>query len=363
MKVFTTNTFGKTVIIFMIINLIPGIFGGSMYTEIVKEDYSYLTRSNINKITKPMDVLLHYSRSETPRYTVVLFNIYSSIKLVKKLSTNMYVHLVRHLDHYDREFSDNVQFIIPNFYPNVRSIILSLGRKAHSSLYSGTLPEEKYIDTVVTSIAFINNAIRRGVIPSHDKTAFYGNCVGGLIASATSLGLKSSIGVVVLNGSSLFMPEIIRRRIARKTALKSVKYLLIHSRDDHDIPFIHAENTHNALTRWGADSQIYAVEGASHLDTMVKHKYTGLRFIASVMLKRPEIYRPLDTEDSELILRTKKRMSPEDIEPIVPPRNLTNNTEACVLYNHKFNNTITSSHGIIVQESSTVSGIYSGCDS
>lgn len=360
MKVSLKSQFGKNVIILMIINLIiPGAFGSSAYTNIISSDYSYLARSNITSIKQPIDMLLHFSRTETPKYTVVLYNIYASIKLVKRLSTNMYVHLIRHLDHYDREFSDNVQFIIPNFYPNVRTIVSSLGRRAQSSLYSGTLPEEKYVETVVASIAFINNSVRRGIISSYDKIAFYGNCVGGLIASATSLGLKKHAGVVVLNGSSLFMPDIIGRRIARKTALKSVKFLLIHSRDDHDIPFVHAENTHNALVRWGADSQIYAIEGANHLDTMIKHKYTGFRFIASVMLKRPEIYRPFDTENFELLLYTKRRMNPEDIEPIVPPRNLTNCTSIDNIFD-KPSSIITNSNGLILTDEGAVSRVYNG---
>lgn len=328
MKIFILNSFGIgtfNIFFLLLINYIifPGVNGKSAYTDITKDDYSYLIRSKIKEVTKPIDILLHLSRSRTPKYTVVLFNVYHTVKVIKKLSTSMYVHLVRHLDHYDREFSDNVQFIIPNFYPNVGSIISSMGRKARASLASGTLPEEKYIQTIVASISFINNAIRRGVIPSHQTTAFYGNCVGGLVASATSVALKESIAAVVLNGSSLFMPDCVRRRLARKTALKNVKYLLIHSYDDNDIPYIHAENTNNALNSWGADSIIYSVEGIGHFDTMVKHKYTGLRFIASVILKRPEIYRPLDTENKDLIQFTKKKMNPEDIEPIVPPRNLT----------------------------------------
>ncbi|KAJ1608916.1 hypothetical protein OIY81_938 [Cryptosporidium canis] len=342
MKPFRKNAL---IVVFIILNyvIIPGAFGKSAYTDIIESDYSYLVRSKIKRVEKPIDLLLHLSRSKTPKYTVVLFNIYSTVKIVKKLSTSMYVHLVRHLDHYDREFSDNVQLIIPNFYPNVGSIISSLGRKAYASLSSGTLPEEKYIETVVASISFINNAIRRGVIPSHDTTAFYGNCVGGLIASATSVALRESIAAVVLNGSSLFMPEVVRRRLARKSAIKNVKYLLIHSYEDRDIPYIHAENTNNALTSWGADSKIYSVEGTGHLYTMIKHKYTGFRFIASVILKRPEIYRPLDTENQELILYTKKRMNPEDIVPIVPPRNLTAYTNDSSVYTHsnytKLNNT------------------------
>ncbi|KAH8584228.1 uncharacterized protein ELE39_001731 [Cryptosporidium sp. chipmunk genotype I] len=332
MKMFILNSFGiKILKIFSFLmlnyNIFPGVNGKSAYTDIISDDYSYLVRSKIKKVDRPIDMLLHLSRSEAPKYTVVLYNVYYTTNVVKKLSTSMYVHLVRHLDHYDREFSDNVQFIVPNFYPNVGSIISSLGRRANASLISGTLPEEKYIETVVASVSFINNAIRRGVIPSHQTTAFYGNCVGGLIASATSVALKESIAAVVLNGSSLFMPDLVRRRLARKSALKSVKFLIIHSYEDRDIPYIHAENTNSALTSWGADSTIYSVEKINHFYTMVKHKYTGLRFIASVILKRPEIYRPLDTEDQDLIKFTKKRMNPEDIEPIVPPRNATISTD------------------------------------
>ncbi|OII72133.1 uncharacterized protein cubi_01466 [Cryptosporidium ubiquitum] len=346
MKIFIFNSSGikifNILFLLLLINyIVPEVNGKSAYTDIIEDDYSYLVRSKINKVERPIDILLHLSRSKTPKYTVVLYNVYYTIKVIKKLSTSMYVHLVRHLDHYDREFSDNVQFIIPNFYPNVGSIISSLGRKARASLISGTLPEEKYIQTAVASISFINNAIRRGVIPSHQTTAFYGNCVGGLIASATSVALKESIAAVVLNGSSLFMPDLVRRRLARKTALKYVKYLLIHSYNDNDIPYIHAENTNNALTSWGADSTIYSVENISHLNTMIKHKYTGLRFIASVILKRPEIYRPLDTENQELIQFTKRRMNPEDIEPIVPPRNSTISSDDNDVFK---NNTIKFSH-------------------
>ncbi|KAL3128600.1 hypothetical protein CHM_4g3050 [Cryptosporidium hominis] len=332
MKIFIFNPFGIKIlkILFLILinyNIFPGVNGKSAYTDIIPDDYTYLVRSKIKTVDKPIDMLLHLSRSEAPKYTVVLFNVYTAIKAAKKLSTSMYVHLVRHLDHYDREFSDNVQFIVPNFYPNVRSIISSMGHKVHASLISGTIPEEKYIEAVVASVSFINNAIRRGVIPSHQTTAFYGNCVGGLIASATSVALRESLAAVVLNGSALFMPDVVRRKLARKSALKSVKYLLIHSYEDQVIPYIHAENTNNSLVSWGADSTIYSVEKISHFDTMVKHKYTGLRFIASVILKRPEIYRPLDTEDQELIKSTKKRMKAEDIEPIVPPRNSTVGTD------------------------------------
>ncbi|KAF7459236.1 Alpha/Beta hydrolase fold containing protein [Cryptosporidium felis] len=298
----------------------------SSYTEIDQSDFKYLTRSGIEDVKRPIDILLHFSRTKTPKYTILLFNVFAGIKVVSKVSTSMYVHLMRHLDHYDRSFSDNAQFIVPNIYPNVNVIKSILGSKGVSALQSGTIPEEPYIELIVAVIALVNSLVRKGIIPSYQHTAFYGNCVGGLIGSAASVALKEPISVVVLNGSSMFMTEVVRKRLAKKKSLVGLKFLIIHSHEDQLIPFLHAENTHNTLSSWGVDSKLLVVERLGHVNTMIKHKYTGFRFIASTMLSRPEIYRPQDTDDAELINRTKKKINPEDIEPIVPPRDGVNGT-------------------------------------
>ncbi|KAH8739022.1 hypothetical protein FG386_003347 [Cryptosporidium ryanae] len=299
-----------------------GYINSSTYTDIIYDDYGYLIRSKVSDV-KPMGMLSHFSRSETPKYTIFLFNVFSTNSIIKNLNKKMYVHLVRHLDHYDTNFSESLQIISPNTYPNVRSVYSMLGRGRYESLSSGTVPEDRYISTTVSAVAFINNLVRKGIVDSLENSAIYGSCVGGIIGSAASTAMKSSLGAVVLNGSAMFMPDVVRVRLARKSALANVKYLIIHSTSDSVIPFVHAENTRNSLVKWGSSVHFMKYEGISHVQTMIKHKYTGFRFIASVLIRRPEIFRPQDTENAELLNRTKSRVDRSSIVPIVPRRNET----------------------------------------
>ncbi|KAK6589984.1 hypothetical protein RS030_192969 [Cryptosporidium xiaoi] len=299
-----------------------GDINASTYTDIISEDYDYLNRAGIKDV-KPIGMLSHFSRSETPKYTVFLFNVFSTNNIIKNLNKKMYVHLVRHLDHYDREFSESLQIISPNTYPNVRSVYSMLGRDKHEALRTGTIPKDRYISTTLSAVAFINNLVRKGIVHSIENSAIYGSCVGGIIGSAVSTAMKTSLGAVVLNGSAMFMPDVVRAKLARKSALANVKYLIIHSTSDNVIPFVHAENTRNSLVKWGATVNFMKYEGISHIHAMVKYKYTGFRYIASVLIRRPEIFRPQDTEDAELLNRTKSKVDRNLIVPIVPPRNET----------------------------------------
>lgn len=278
-------------------------------------DYSYLT--NIGDIQPTqLGIFGNLSRSKTPKYTIIFMHGFIvDSEVLYSLTSKFYVRLVRHLDHYDQLFSNNVQLIAPNWHEKFLPFTREMSEGTLASFKAGRPDSRQFLTQTVSIIAFINSLIRKGVIPSLENTAIQGNCLGGIIGIAASLGMKSHLGAVSICSSALFHPDLIRRKILRKSSLNT-SFLIIQGNSDQLIHPKFASITEQILRVWGAKSVILHKARGSHFPVMVQHLYTGFRFIASVLLKRPELFRLEDSYNLELIAMTKKKV--ENITEIVP---------------------------------------------
>ncbi|KAF7459238.1 Alpha/Beta hydrolase fold containing protein [Cryptosporidium felis] len=286
--------------------------------DIQFSDYGYLR--NLGDI-RPNSIgcFGHLSRTETPKYTVIFMHGFVvNIDILYSLTSKFFVRMVRHLDHYDQSYSTNVQLIAPNWYKDFLPFTNELPEGTVAAFKSGRPSAEQYILQTASIIAFINGLVRKGIIHSLEYTGIHGNCLGGIIGIAASLGMKSNVGAVAICNSALLHPDLIRRKILRKSSLKA-SFLLIQGSDDQIIHPKFALTTESILNTWGVSSVILHKTKGGHFPVMAQHLYTGFRFIASVLLRRPEIFRLEDSYDIELIKNTKKRVENiAEITPIVP---------------------------------------------
>ncbi|OII72131.1 uncharacterized protein cubi_01464 [Cryptosporidium ubiquitum] len=286
--------------------------------QIINSDFNYLR--NIGYL-QPLRLgsFGHLSRSKTPKYTVIFMHgfVVDSSSLYQ-LTSKFFVRMVRHLDHYDQGYSNNVQLIAPNWHKEFIPFTERMPDVTLTTFKAGRPSADQYILQVVSLIAFINSLVRQGIISSLENTGIHGNCLGGIIGIAASLGMKSSIGAVATCNSALLHPDLIRRKILRKSALKT-SFLLIQGDEDKIIHHKFASVTESVLKEWGVKSVLLHRTRGGHFPVMAKHLYTGFRFIASVLLKRPEVFRLEDSYDTELIAKTKKRVdNTTEIVPIIP---------------------------------------------
>lgn len=326
------------VVLFLIIfgQLLMKVCGGlnlpDEKVQITNSDFKYLR--NIGSL-QPLRLgsFGHLSRSKTPKYTVIFMHGFVvDISALYRLTSKFFVRMVRHMDHYDQEYSNNVQLIAPNWHTEFLPFTEEIPDVTITTFKAGRPSTEQYILQVVSLIAFINSLVRQGIIPSIENTGIHGNCLGGIIGIAASLGMKSNVGAVATCNSALLHPDLIRRKILRKSTLKT-SFLLIQGDEDKIIYHKFASVTESVLKEWGVKNVILHKTKGGHFPVMAKHLYTGFRFIASVLLKRAEVFRLEDSYDTELIARTKKRVdNTTEIIPIIPNKNLYPDTQA-------FNNT------------------------
>ncbi|KAH8739024.1 hypothetical protein FG386_003349 [Cryptosporidium ryanae] len=284
--------------------------------DIEPSDYNYLInlKNSVNPVK--LGTFGHLSRTKTPKYTVIFmhgFVIRSDT--FYPLTHKFFVRLVRHLDHYDQSYSNNVQLIAPNWHKEFIPYSEQVPQEMISAFRSGRPDPNQYLIQTVSIIAFINSLLRRGVIHSLEFTGIHGNCLGGIIGIAASLGLRSNLGAVSICSSALFHPDLIRRKILRKSCLKA-SFLIIQAEGDQLIYPKFSTVTEAVLKEWGAKNVILHKAKGAHFPVMAQHLYTGFRFIASVLCKRPEIFRLEDSYNKKLIEMTKRRV--EDIKTIVP---------------------------------------------
>ncbi|OII77579.1 hypothetical protein cand_015860 [Cryptosporidium andersoni] len=296
----------------------------NIYKDITVEDYDYLKeRCNINP--EGLGILGHFKSAKSPKYTILFLHAYANPRsLLVRLSKKFFVRMGRHISHYDLDFSNDMQFIAIDWLPLFSPIYNKLGNNVMNTLISGNTPINLYLKIIISVTAFINNLYRRGIINSLELTGIYGNCVGGIIALGITFSIMKPLAVTVVNGATVFLPNILFTKLFRKSNT-STRILLIHGQNDKVITPIYAENTYYTLLNWNVNVEILRVEG-DHISVMIKHLYTGFRYIASVLLDRPEIYRPDDTYNEELMKLTKQSIKREDIIFIVPPKKLDGDT-------------------------------------
>ncbi|OII77577.1 hypothetical protein cand_015840 [Cryptosporidium andersoni] len=310
------------------------------HVTISSHDYKYMSRiGNVKPLQ--LDIFGSYRRTEYPIYTIIFLHGYTTPYYVYLyLTRRFFIKLTRHLDHYDQRFSDNVHLISPDWLSPIDKELSNLTIHEVLSFRGGRPRRDVYLTIIVSIIAFINSLYRKGVITSMDKTAIYGNCVGGVIGGAAALGVKYPLGAVVLNSSGIFHLELIYRVILRTQNLKA-HFLLINGDRDSLIDYKLAEATEEVLRVWGAKDVTFIKLRTDHLETMSKYIYTGFRFIASVLLSRPEIFRPDDSDDTKLVLMTIKKVPDrKSIVPIVPITNKTTDvTEGIQVYSKSLSST------------------------
>ncbi|CUV05712.1 unnamed protein product [Cryptosporidium hominis] len=286
--------------------------------EVVGSDYRYLRKiSDLRPLR--LSTFGHLSRSETPKYTVIFMHgfVVDSSALYR-LTSKFFVRMVRHLDHYDQDYSNNVQLIAPNWHKEFLPFTEEIPNETITTFKAGRPSADQYILQVLSLIAFINSLVRQGIIPSLENTGIQGNCLGGIIGIAAALGMKSNIGAVATCNSALLHPDLIRRKILRKSAI-STSFLLVQGDEDKIIYHKFASVTESILRDWGAKNVLLHKTRGGHFSVMAKHLYTGFRFIASVLLKRQEIFRLEDSYNTKLIAKTKRRVeNVSEIVPIVP---------------------------------------------
>ncbi|KAH8584226.1 uncharacterized protein ELE39_001729 [Cryptosporidium sp. chipmunk genotype I] len=286
--------------------------------EVISSDYRYLRKIGDLQPLR-LGSFGHLSRSKTPKYTVIFMHgfVVDSSTLYR-LTSKFFVRMVRHLDHYDQDYSNSVQLIAPNWHKEFIPFTEEIPDETITTFKAGRPSADQYILQVVSLIAFINSLVRQGIIPSLENTGIHGNCLGGMIGIAASLGMKSNIGAVATCNSALLHPDLIRRKILRKSAINT-SFLLIQGDEDKIICHKFASVTESVLKDWGVKNVLLHKTKGGHFPVMAKHLYTGFRFIASVLLKRPEILRLEDSYNTKLIAKTKKRVDNiADIIPIVP---------------------------------------------
>ncbi|KAJ1613440.1 hypothetical protein OIY81_940 [Cryptosporidium canis] len=300
---------------------------------VTTSDYNYLRMAGNIKPLR-LGSFGHLSRSTTPKYTVIFMHGFVvDSNILYRLTLKFFVRMVRHMDHYDQEYSNNVQLIAPNWHKDFLPFTEGMSDATLAAFKAGRPSADQYTLQVVSLIAFINSLERQGIIPSLEFTGIHGNCMGGIIGIAASLGMRSSIGAVATCNSALLHPDLIRRKILRSSSLRT-SFLLIQGDDDQVIYHKFASVTELVLKEWGIKSVILHKTKGGHFPVMAKHLYTGFRFIASVLLNRPEILRIEDSYNSQLISMTKKKVENiTEIIPIVPKES----PEDC---NRSFNHTI-----------------------